>query len=48
MQQQSSRPTVLAHTQNFLKSGAQVDRLLARQPYSPASWYLILALVRAS
>lgn len=41
-QHHSSRPTVLAHTQNFLKSSALIDRLLALSAIGPGDLVLDL------
>jgi 23S rRNA (adenine-N6)-dimethyltransferase len=42
MQHQSRRPTVLAHSQNFLRSSALVDRLLAASTIQPGELVLDL------
>lgn len=42
MQHQTARPTVLAHSQNFLRSGALVDRLLAASTIQPGELVLDL------
>ncbi len=46
MQHQSSRPTVVAHSQNFLTSSALVHRLLAASTIQPGALVLDLGAGR--